>query len=143
MQKVNAIQNSKTMSDKEKERAMTKLAAEIEKVSKEAAEKEAAAKKKEEDAAGKPIDQYEKVEMKGLDKFTSEEKERKQKAMAGANIDYGDNVQGATNTLDTSAEKARVDGMTGQFEPGYQAPGTVTEADKQRLIEKGGPGTRF
>ncbi len=86
---------------------------------------------------GQPKDQAEPVIIPGLKEFQQKNREMDAKAMAGELINYGDVVQGATNTLEEAAAKAKIDDMTIQYEPGYQAPpGGMTEAEKQSVKDK-------
>ena len=63
--------------------------------------------------------------------------------MAGADIDYGDKVEGATNELNQKAAKELPEQVTGQYGAGHQPAGTPTEKDKQRLLDAADQGTKF
>jgi hypothetical protein len=137
MKEIDKIQKNKNLTQEEKEKAMTALAEKIEKD-----------KKKAEDAAGEtdPESGGERPETIGtasLDAFTNKYQEDKQKAMAGADIDYGDKIEGTTKELNEDAAKGLPEQVTGQYGEGHQAAGKPTEQDKQRLLDAADQGTKF
>jgi hypothetical protein len=129
---IKEIQES-DMDDKEKEAAMTQLAADVE------AKKKAAGETDPESGGERP----ETIGTASLDAFTQKYHDDKQKAMAGADIDYGDKVEGATNELSQKAAKELPEQVTGQYGAGHQPAGTPTEKDKQRLLDAADQGTKF
>ncbi len=147
MKEVDKIQKSKTMTPEQKQKKLDELGKKA-KEQREAAEATEEAKKKAEEAAGETDpetggDRPETLGTASLDAFTNKYHEDKQKANAGADIDYGDNIVGTTNKLNEDAAKGLPEQVTGQYGEGHQSAGKPTEKDKQRLLDAADQGTKF